>query len=319
MRFRFGPRRTASNLTERYNDEELMAALGVPLTSRRFCSPFRDDKHPTCNLWRSPNGRLLYRDWGLHDRPLDVFKLAMEIFRCDFPAAVAKLWEIMEGQLPVYASLSIPYREVTVSEPVDLSVQPRDWRSNDLLWWKGFGITKGTLDHYRVTPIQRVWKNSKLYYQYIEKIVHPAYHYAIGSSDKVYFPFNDKVRFLHEDGKAMQGLEQLPDRGEILVITKAMKDVMVLKELKYPAIAPQSENTPISDILFKDLTNRFDGIFILFDNDKAGIRSATKLSETFNIPFVYVSASKDISDYVKLAGIKEAQSFMDAVVKRLFK
>lgn len=49
----------------------------------------------------------------------------------------------------------------------------------------------------------------------------------------------------------------LPESGDILIITKALKDVMVLYEYGIPAIAPCSENLFITEAQYNHLKERF--------------------------------------------------------------
>lgn len=81
----------------------------------------------------------------------------------------------------------------------------------------------------------------------------------------------------------IQGTHMLPKSGEYLVITKSMKDCMVLYELGIPAIAPCSETTFISDSQYRKLKERFDNIVILWDNDLTGIKFANKFRKQYDI------------------------------------
>ena len=60
----------------------------------------------------------------------------------------------------------------------------------------------------------------------------------------------------------LQGLAQLPDKGKLLIITKSLKDIMVLYEYGYTAVAPQSEHSSIPTSLMENLKGRFDKIII---------------------------------------------------------
>ena len=60
----------------------------------------------------------------------------------------------------------------------------------------------------------------------------PIYGYYRGKTDvelwRIYFPYNKEkgIRFLTNwPAKKIQGFEMLPEKGNILVITKSMKDV----------------------------------------------------------------------------------------------
>lgn len=116
----------------------------------------------------------------------------------------------------------------------------------------------------------------------------------------------------------IQGYEQLPDTGDLLIITKSLKDVMTLYSLGYTAVSANSENTIIPQQIMKDLNNRFNKILIFYDNDVSGKKGAHLMSETYGastveIPMSY--KSKDISDFIKDYGkektIKILQTLTD--------
>ena len=75
---------------------------------------------------------------------------------------------------------------------------------------------------------------------------------------------------------------------------------MVLYELGFNAIAPQSETPNFDEALLKDLKKRFKRIIVWYDNDDPGVRNSTLLTEKidaeyFNIP---KNMPKDPSDFL---------------------
>lgn len=68
----------------------------------------------------------------------------------------------------------------------------------------------------------------------------------------------------------------LPKSGDAIVITKSLKDIMVLYEFGIPAIAPISENCYLTDAQHNKLVNRFNKVILFYDNDKAGIHNLNK-------------------------------------------
>lgn len=91
------------------------------------------------------------------------------------------------------------------------------------------------------------------------------------------------------------------DGGENLVITKSLKDCMLLYELGIPAIAPCSENLFVSQKQYDKLKSKFKNIFLFYDNDQAGISNMNKIRKQF--PDLIVTfiprklEAKDISDF----------------------
>lgn len=150
------------------------------------------------------------------------------------------------------------------------------------------------------------------------------YAYKIFNKFKVYRPYSsnreDKWR-TNCTSVDLQGYEQLPAKGDLLIITKSLKDIMVLYKLGYNAVALQSENDNLRKDIYDDLANRFTKLIILFDNDKPGIEAGKKLSEKYNIEYVYLDSSyynlykvKDISDYIAEFGVDKAREITQQLI-----
>lgn len=99
------------------------------------------------------------------------------------------------------------------------------------------------------------------------------------------------------------------DGGSNLVITKSLKDVMCLYEYGITAIAPCSENLFVTDSQYQRLKNKYNNIFVFYDNDEAGIKGMIKAKKShpdLNVLFLpRHGGDKDISDYRKVHGDKK--------------
>ena len=88
-----------------------------------------------------------------------------------------------------------------------------------------------------------------------------------------------------------------------------MKDALCLwANTGIPAIAIQGEGYGMSDTAVSELRRRFKEVYILLDNDKAGLEDAKKLSESTgftNIVLPQFSGGKDVSDLFKSRGKEE--------------
>jgi hypothetical protein len=109
----------------------------------------------------------------------------------------------------------------------------------------------------------------------------------------------------------MQGLKQLPANGNILVITKAMKDVMSLYELGISAIAPQAESIIIDMKTMNELKPFFKYIVFNGDWDVAGKKFMIQNRKLHGGLCLFFKekdrTGKDISDFIKRFGIEEAR------------
>ena len=82
------------------------------------------------------------------------------------------------------------------------------------------------------------------------------------------------------------------------------------------SIAPDSENTMISETVIKQLKSRYSKIIILFDNDEPGIKAAQKYKEKYGLDYVILPLEKELSDSVKLHGIDKVKEVLFPLLKQ---
>ena len=109
------------------------------------------------------------------------------------------------------------------------------------------------------------------------------------------------------------------DSGEDLVITKSLKDVMVLYEYGITAIAPCSENVFVNETQYQKLKSKFKNIFLNYDNDEAGIKAMCKIKKQYpELKVLFLprhGGDKDISDFRKMHGHKKTLELINNVKK----
>jgi hypothetical protein len=138
---------------------------------------------------------------------------------------------------------------------------------------------------------------------------------------KIYSPYEETNKWLSNTKKTdVQGYDQLPTKGERLIITSSLKDVMCLHAAGYNAIAMQSEMQIPSEKLISELKERFNTIEILYDNDfnkatNPGQNMAYKICSLYgfkNICLPDELKSKDPSDLVdKVGSFNELKLILD--------
>lgn len=105
-----------------------------------------------------------------------------------------------------------------------------------------------------------------------------------------------------------------------------MKDVMVLKELGYNAIAFNSEGIPtkgengkfVAETI-EHLKERFEHVVLFLDNDKAGKEYSTKISRHYSVPYILIPDNdpKDISDYLAKYGRRKTKRMFNKQLKKI--
>ena len=148
----------------------------------------------------------------------------------------------------------------------------------------------------------------------------PMYAYKVYNNFKIYRPLADKYTKWRNNltDYDIQGYEQLPQKGDILFITKSMKDVMCLHEMGYPAVSPSSESTFLPKDVLEQLKTRFKRIIILFDRDVAGVKRSRKLSRETGLEAMFINKkfkAKDISDAVKANNFEEIKNWLNETIK----
>ncbi len=188
----------------------------------------------------------------------------------------------------------------------------------DYDYWTSYSIPLSLCLRYDVRACKYVYINRNnfhniwAYYSNSD----PLYSYQVEDRFKVYRPLSvksDKWRG-NLDVYSIQGYKQLPKKGELLIITSSLKDVMVLTVMGYNAIAPSGEGVNIPDEIIEELYSRFDNIVVFYDNDKAGLEYGENTSNRIGggnifIPLEYRD-SKDISDFCKIQGLEEGTQLM---------
>lgn len=200
------------------------------------------------------------------------------------------------------------------SEETVIGVVRQEFTNVDKAFWQQFGITLDTLKRYNVSSIKYYLCDGIV--KGIYKDESPMYAYKVYDKFKIYRPLADKYTKWRNNLTEydIQGLEQLPEKGELLIITKSLKDVMCLREMGYDAISPSSESTFIPDNILDILKKRFKRILVCFDRDPAGVKNMRKISKKTGLNGFLVHKkfqSKDISDAVKNNGFEVIKNWLN--------
>jgi hypothetical protein len=128
------------------------------------------------------------------------------------------------------------------------------------------------------------------------------YGYFTPSGDlyKVYRPKRTENKFIKVKDY-VQGIDQLKDRKCIIVVS-SLKDGLSLLSLGLDLdfVAPDSENSILSDMTVSELYDRYEGrMYTMLDNDDAGIKAMRKYQEKYGLSPILLTMAKDISDSVK--------------------
>ena len=321
------PKITKEFLLSKNSEETYMSTyLRVPIKRGLFCSPLRKDHKPTCSFCHSKKGELMYHDFGtgFHENFVGV---VMEIHKCSYQEALNIIAEDFGyiSKAEDRPAVKIKVSNVKLEEKTEtlIQIKPKAFSEQELKWWKGFGVTEKTLKKYKVFSCDSIFLNGDYFSSSSPRV--PIYGYYCGKKNgqelwRIYFPSKRSFRFLSNVGKSyIQGAKQLPKTGDVLLITKSQKDVMLAYELGIPAIAPCSEVLFLSNKQIQHLQKRFKTIVVCYDTDITGIHNLKQIKvkhpdlHTFFIPRKY--GVKDISDFFKKYGEEETRRLAGELLK----
>src|SRR6188768_3818331 len=219
---------------------------------------YRSKVHPMCEYMWKDQGR------GWHG---DIFELVGRLYRVDKHKAGA----IIQSDLGIGPGIETPPRIATAIPKPDMDfrirIKSRPFNEKDLTYWKQFGVTLALLIYYRVFAVAMYWT-------YITQSEPrfprgQCYAYLINKHYKLYGPFETpdfKFRTNYDDDD-LEGHQQLLFNSDLLIITKALKDVMMFRSLGYEAVASRGENTMVPEHFIELYKSRYKYIVVFMDND----------------------------------------------------
>lgn len=261
-------------------------------------SPLRVDKHPSFIIFNNGN----FYDHANHDQG-DVIDFFTRYWNMSFNEVINKIIsdyyneeELKTIDLPVINSKSsiLPYY--------------RKWHNHDKEFWTAFSISKSTLSKLNVHPVAFYKINN--YFFTADK---HAYCYNTGSRFKIYQPFSLKYKFIgNTNENSIFGYHLLSWTNDILFIVSSLKEVAIMLELGYEAIAPNSESSWFKKEIMDKLKTCYKTIIVLFDSDEEGFKLAQLFCDYYQDLFKLELKlpAKDLSDFVKDFSLNELKQII---------
>lgn len=310
---------------------------------KNFRSPFYNDKKASCTIYQDHSGVWRYKDFGNGGSGGDAFWFVGELFgynlSSQFPKILAQIVQDLNLPLDITTQESLakapvrPQLEVSSSQPISqpsmtdkYSVQTQPFTEEDLEFWGKYGIDPDTLERYGVSSLASFSSYSRKGkpYQLHYKSTEPMYCYQLGDSVKIYRP-NSTVRFLNAGVRSRDhifGYDQLPSKGEYVLLTGGEKDVLSLASHGFSAFCLNSETAHLPQTLLQGLSDRFDAVGVLYDMDETGVRQSQKIIEDnpdipnlfrVALPLSGSKSEKDVSDFFSQGGTATA---LQDIIKR---
>lgn len=283
----------------------------IPGAKYKSPLPGRDDKDPSFQILYK-NGKLVWRDYGyVPDKRLSMYPNNAIVFA-----------HIMLGSISINETIQQIYDDIILGNNTLSKEEIQKIKINalkgvysagvrikqkmdpyEIAYWINLGVTKELIDRYNIYGTEAAFFNNKLWRKSVPK--DPLFTYLFSKEEEqwqLYRPYagnGSKFRG-HNTTEVIMGWDQLPTRGQTLIITKSMKDLLVLESINFISIAPMSEKRfadliPLAD----EINSRFNHVYIMFDNDKTGKDCAQYLNN--HMPhwrpfFFHANVGKDPSE-----------------------
>lgn len=324
------PERITRDYLLQFHSEEayITRYTGIKPQKKLVSSPFRTDKHPSCSFYRASSGVIFLCDFSKPEYTCDFVKAAMLRYSCSYREAlryIAEDYGLIEKSVsrpqtiekPAFDEGKFDFQKTTF-----IRIRVGEWLKSHLEFWAKFGITTEILKLFRVYRCEVVYLNDNVIYRGDKNVF--GYYYKNGTTEsgeyieywRIYFPGRKRMKFLSSWSKDMvQGYNQLPKTGTVLVVTKSLKDVMAMYAMGITAIAPNSEGYFLPEEMVANLKTRFKFIVVMYDNDRAGMVGMAKIRRKYpEFAYVWIDRStgcKDFSDLRERYGEERTREYID--------
>lgn len=287
--------------------------LGVQAIPCVMQSPLRQDNHPSFGVY-SPDGvEVNYIDFSTHEGGR-IFTLLTRMWNVSFEEVCARIYhDFSRAQSASGTSIRTSRVQIRKSGPsnVKMECRVREWRSYDIAYWQSFGITLEWLKYAEVYPISHkiITKGDQRYVFGADKYAYAYVERKEGNVTlKIYQPFNKAgFKWANKHDKSVISLwSKVPEYGDKICICSSLKDALCLwANTGIPSLAVQGEGYPMSETAVNELKRRYNNIYILLDNDTAGLKDGVSLAKAtgfINLVLPQFNGGKDISDLYKVKG-----------------
>ena len=279
-----------------------------------YSSPLRSDSNPSFGIFRGRNSSILFKDFGTGVSG-DAFKLVKLLYNFKYTSeAIGDIYNTLIKGKPIKTISKI--NNIPSKKPKRIGIKIMPFNEEGRKYWESYGISLSTLNKFDVNQVKKVYINDEVKDRY--KTGNPIFSYTVYDKLKIYKPLSKDFKFYTDcDSNYIQGWKQLDTTKDILIITKALKDVMVLHGLGYTSIAPNGEGYDLPKKAVEFIKKNFKRIIIFYDRDRTGITNSIKLAIKYDLDFILIPAEynvKDISDFYRKYGKSQTTNILSKLI-----
>jgi len=339
------------------SESDILKHVSEEQIARRYVENFRyigkpfisslrvDKKEDSCRIFKDNTGRLKYKDFAdpRIRTQISLFEYVAYKYNETLEESlerIAKDFNIIVSEKDFTDSYSIiddierKERERSLSSSLVIKVKKRNWTDVDKSYWQQYYISTDMLERNDVKSISNLWfyRDDKLIFttELSDKLPSFSYDYYWHEGvfrRKIYRPLVEEKGFKwmsNTDFTIVQNYPNIPKQGDLLFIQSSLKDCMVMENLGYYAIAPNSESTWLTEDYWEKLLKRWSKIVIFGNNDwdkkdNPGLKYAKIHSQRYGVPFIVNPDGEpsDISDYVKKYDMSAGGILVERLIKNI--
>lgn len=308
---------TYSMIISEVSEEAILAYyLNITELPASLKAPYRIDNVSSVRIGYTPFGYINYYDFGTNEHG-NIFDFLAKVW--GMKTSLVKDKVLREKDKINAQNIQITSRPKSIQNSTsnlrrkvsNIKVRTREWKDYDLEFWNSFGINKEWLEFGQIYPISHLlysnFSSDNLIVVPCEKYAYTYVEFKDGEPTfKIYQPFSKDFKWLSSHNSSVWDLwSQLPDKGERLIITSSRKDALsIWANTGIPATGLQGEGYIPKEHVVNQLKERFDTIYVLYDNDfnkeiNQGRLYSMNLASQFDLQRIEIPQeyqSKDPSD-----------------------
>jgi predicted P-loop ATPase len=302
---------------------------------KNISSPFSTDKNPSFKVYK--NGTFKCNSSGKQG---DVFQFVADLNQLDCKNHFNDIAKIIAKEMNIDVQNDISNKlqndisnklqnanDNILSEhkPSTLTIEKREFTSQDLDFWGKLGVEKNTLEKFKIYSVYSyTWTGKKPIYTKKEGV---CFGMELEDQNKIYRPHQPDIgvnkNVLPAFKTGIFGLEQLgTEKKESIIICEGEKDTVVAHSRNFNTVSFGSCTRTILQKEIEVLQNHCNNLFICYDNDEPGIKAVERITKSFpqiiplHLPKNENIKGYDITDYFQEYSAADFQKIIDLAVKK---
>lgn len=323
---------TREILKEKIGEENIFTHyFGNWKFNEAYNSIFRDDKKASTGFFLNKHGSIIYNDFAT-DEKYDFVHFVMKLYGINYYAALQQIaahFGLVNGKLTGNTGAKInPIIRPKMALKKAIIVNTVLFKKEHLNYWLQFGILKHELQKANIYAvdnftINKFDENNNV----VSSFTSPknnelkfAYTFAVDDDTtyiKIYTPYSKEYKWVgNVPMNVCFGLADLQPKGDKLIITKSVKDCLVLRKFFPNVIGLQNESFSAISQQVLDLSNAYNNIVFFGDNDRRGLEFCEEVKtlnwESIHFPAKFIEKFnvKDCSDFVKYFNTNTLEQYL---------